>query len=86
MYKTQNKKIICDWTDIKKFLIHYRSMKFYVRHGMIVEKVHEIVSFRHSKWLEKYVIFHTQERNEAENDYEKDFYKLLKNALFGKTI
>ena len=47
------KKLICDWTDKKKYLVHYRMLKFYVRHGMIVEKVHEVISFRQSKWLEK---------------------------------
>ena len=40
------KKLICDWTDKKKYLIHYRMLKFYVRHGMIVEKVYEVISFK----------------------------------------
>ena len=37
------KKLVCDWTDTKKYLIHYRMLKFYVRHGMIVEKVLEVI-------------------------------------------
>ena len=49
-----HKKLICDWTDKKNYLIHYRMLKFYVRHGMVVEKIHEIISFKQSKWLEKY--------------------------------
>ena len=61
-------------------------LKFYVRHGMIVEKVLEIISFGQSKWLEKHVNFNTQERNKAKNDFEEDFYKLLNNAICGKTI
>ena len=60
--------------------------KFYVRHGMVVDKVHEISSFKQSKWLEKYRNFKTQKRNQAVNDSEKDFYKLLNNALNGKTM
>ena len=48
---TQCKKLICDWTDKKNYLIHYRMLKFYVRHGMIVDKIHEIISFKQSKWL-----------------------------------
>ena len=48
---------------------------------MIVDKVHEIISFKQSKWLEKYINFNTQKRNQAINDFEKDFYKLLKNAF-----
>ena len=37
---TKSKKLICAWTDKKKYLIHYRMLKFYVRHGMVVEKIH----------------------------------------------
>ena len=80
----KSKKLICDWTDKKKYLIHYRVLKSYVRHGMIVEKIHEIISFKQSRWLEKYISFNTQKRNKAKNDFEKDFLKLLVNAAFGK--
>ena len=61
-------------------------LKFYVRHGMVVEKLCEIISFKQSKWLEKNINFNTQKRNKAKNDFEKDFYKLLNNAFYGKTM
>ena len=83
---TKSKKLICDWTDKKKYLIHYRMLKFYVRHGIIVEKFHEIISFKQSRWLEKYISFNTQKRNRAINDFEKDFFKLLVNAAFAKFL
>ena len=83
---TKSKKLICDWSDKKRYLIHYRMLKFYVRHGMIVEKIHEITSFKQSKWLEGYISFNTQKRNKAKNDFEKDFFKLLVNAAFGKFL
>ena len=57
-------------------------LKFYVRHGMIVDKIHKITSFKQSKWLEKYVNFNTQRRNRAKKDFEKDFHKLLNNAFY----
>ena len=82
----QTKKLICDWSDKKNYLVHYRMLKFYIRHGMIVDKVHNIISFRQSKWLEKYLNCNTQKRNQAVNDFEKDFYKLLNNAFYGKTM
>ena len=82
----QTKKLICDWCDKKNYLIHYRMLKFYVRHGMIVDKVHDIISFKQSRWLKKYINFNTQKRNQAINDFEKDFYKLLNNAFYGKTM
>ena len=61
-------------------------LKFYIRHGMVVDKIHNILSFRQSRWLEKYINFNTQKRNKTENSFEKDFYKLLNNAFYGKTM
>ena len=82
----QTKKLICDWSDKKNYLVDYRMLKFYIIHGMIVERVHNIISFRQSRWLEKYINFNTQKRNQAVNVFEKDFYKLLNNAFYGKTM
>ena len=82
----QSSKLICDWSNKKNYLIHYRMLKFYIRHGMIVDKIHNIISFRQSRWLEKYISFNTQKRNKAKNDFEKNFYKLLNNAFYGKTM
>ena len=48
----QTSKLICDWSNKKNYLIHYRMLKFYVRHGMIVDKVHCIIPFKQSRWLE----------------------------------
>ena len=83
---TKSKKLICDWTDKENYLIHYRVLKFYVRHGMIVVKIHEIISFKQSKWLESYISFNTQKRNRAKKNFEKDFFELLNNAAFGKFL
>ena len=81
----QTKKLICDWSDKKNYLIHYRMLIFYVRHGMKVEKVHNKISFKQSRWWEKIISFNTPKRNKAKNDFEKDFYTLLNNSFFGKT-
>ena len=83
---TQTKKLICDWTDKKNYLVHYRMLKFYVRQSMVVEKTHEVISFKQSKWLEEYINFNTQKRNKTVIFFEKDFYKLLNNAFYGKTL
>ena len=77
---TQTKKLICDWSDKKNYLIHYRMLKFYVRHGMEVVKLHTVISFEQSKCLEKYINYTTQKRNMAKKDFEKDS-KLLNNAV-----
>ena len=62
---TQTRKLICDWSDKKNYLVHYRMLKFYVRHGKVVENVHTVISFKQSKWLEKSISFNTQKRNNA---------------------
>ena len=82
----QSSKLICDWSNKKNYLIHYRMLKFYIRHGMVVDKIQNIISFRQSRWLEKYINFITQKRNKTENSFEKNFYKLLNNAFYGKTM
>ena len=61
-------------------------LKFYVRHGVVVEKIHEKISFKQSKGLEKYISFNTYKWNRAKNDFEKDFFKLLVYAASGKMM
>ena len=56
---SKSKNIKCDWADKKKYLIHYRLVRLYVRHGMTVDKTHEIISFKQSKGLENYINFNT---------------------------
>ena len=46
---TKAKKLLCDWTDEKKCLVLYKMLKLYFKHGMLVEKIHEIISFKQSK-------------------------------------
>ena len=82
----KSKKLICDWSDKKNYLVHYRMLKFYVRHGMVVDKTHEIISFKQNEWLEKYINFNTQKQKKAKNDFEKDFFKLLNNVFYGKCM
>ena len=60
----QTKKLICDWSDKKNYLVQYRMLKFYIRQGMIIDKVHNIIPFKQNKWLEKYISFNTK-KNET---------------------
>ena len=77
LYKA--KKLICDWF-VKKYFINYRMLNFYVRHAIVVDKLHETISFK-QKWLEKYITFNTQKRKKSKTRFEKKFYKLLENAF-----
>ena len=80
------KTLFCVLTDKKNYSVQYRMSKFYFRHGMIVDKIREMISFKQSMWPEKYKTFFTQKRNKAKNVFEKDFYKLLQNFFCGKTM
>ena len=80
------KKIFRDCTDNKNYLIHYRMLKLYTRHGTTIDKVHEIISFTQSRWLEKYISFITQKRNKSKNKLEKDFFKLIIKGFFLQNV
>ena len=66
-------KLICDQTKKKYYIIHYRNLKFYLRMGMIISKVHRIVSFDQSPWLEKYIDYNTKTRAQIDSDFKKDY-------------
>ena len=79
-------KLVCDWTDKTRCLVHYRLLKFYVKHGMVIEEVHDVTSFKQSKWLEKYINFNTQKRKLAVKDYENEFKKFFNKAFYVQTM
>ena len=62
---SKSKKLICDWTDKKKYLILYRIIKVYVWHGMVNVKIHVVISFKQGKRSEKYISSKTQKRKKA---------------------
>ena len=79
-------KLICDQTDKEYYIVHYRNLKFYLRMGMIIKKVHRIVSFDQSPWLAKYIGYNTKKRAEADSDFMKEYHKNLICSFFGKTM
>ena len=79
-------KLICDQTDKEYYIVHYRNLKFYIRMGMIIKKVHRIVSFDQSPWLAKYIDYNTDKRAQAGSDFMKDYHKNLISSFFGKTM
>ena len=69
--------------DKKKYILHYRNLKFYLEQGMILEKVHRVLEFQQSPWLKNYIDFNTERRTESTSAFGKDFFKLMNNAVFG---
>ena len=85
LFKPTN-KLICDQTNKEYYIVHYRNLKFYLRMGMIISKVHRIVSFDQSPWLKPYIDYNTNKRAQADSDFEKDYHKNLICSFIGKTL
>lgn len=82
--KTQ--KLIANLYDKHNYVIHYIHLKECIKQGLILKKNHKILSFRQDNYLKKYIDLNTQLRQKSTSAFEKDFFKLLNNAIFGKTI
>lgn len=78
-------KLVQRLTDKKRYVMHYLNLKQSLENGIVLEKVHRVLSFEQSNWLAEYIDFNTKKRAEATNDFEKDFFKLMNNSIFGKT-
>ena len=83
--KRKDEKLMLTQFNKNKYILHYRLLKFYLRQGMELKKVHRIIKFKQSKWLKPYIEFNTNQRMKATTDFEKDFFKLMNNAYYGKT-
>ena len=79
-------KLIPNLFDKKKYVIHIRALDQALKHGLVLEKIHRTIEFDQSDWMKGYIDFNTQLRTQVRNDFEKDFYKLMNNSAFGKTM
>ena len=79
------KKLICNLYDRKNYVDQINSLRQALNHGLILKKVHRVIKFNQSAWLKEYIDMNTEYRMNAKNDFEKDFFKLINNAFFGKS-
>ena len=79
-------KLILNLNDKNKYVVHIRTLQFYLKHGLKLKKVHRAIKFEQKEILKPYIEFNTEKRKNARNDFEKDIFKLLNNAVFGKTM
>ncbi|XP_048583266.1 uncharacterized protein LOC116615318 [Nematostella vectensis] len=79
-------KLIPNLNDKTKYVVHHETLRLYISLGLKVTKIHRGITFEESAWLKPYIDLNTGLRVRATNDFEKDFFKLMNNSVFGKTM
>ena len=79
-------KLVCNICNKENYIIHMSSSRQALNHELKLKKVHKVIEFEREAWLKPYIVMNTELRMQAKNDFEKDFFKLMNNAVFGKTM
>ena len=78
--------LACNLYDKNNYVVHIRSLKQALNHGVILNKVHKVILFNQEACLKEYIVMNTELRKQTKNDFEKDFFKLTNSSVFEKTM
>ena len=79
-------KLVPNFRDKVGYVCDIRNLSYYLDKGLDITKIHKVITFDQRPWMRDYITFNTDRRKEAKNEFEKDFYKLMSNSCFGKTM
>ena len=79
-------KLVPNLRDKKSYVIHIQALNQVLQHRLRLDRIHRAIEFYQLPWLKTYIDFNTQLRTAATNDFEKEFFKLMNNSVFGKTM
>ena len=79
-------KLIPNLSDKAKYVVHFENLKYYLSFGIKLVRDHRILSFKQSNWLTKYVQFNTGKRKQSTDESNKNFFKLMINCVYGKSM
>ena len=79
-------KFVCNLNDKENYPLHILALKQALNHGLKLKKMHSVTEFRQEYWLKPYIDMNTDLRKDSKNDFEKDFFKLMNNSVFCKTM
>ena len=80
------KKLIPNLRDKNNYVVHYKTLMQYLSLGMKLKKIHRGIKFIEAAFLKPYIDKNVILRTQAKNEFDKDFFKLMNNAVFGKTM
>ena len=78
--------MVCGIEDKEKYVIHIKALKQALNHGLILKRVHRVIQFNQEACLKPYIDMNPELRKEAKSEFEKYFFKLMNNSVFGKTM
>ena len=79
----KQKKLVCSIEDKEKCVIHIRALKQALNHGLILKSVHRVIKFNQEAWLKSQIDMNTKLRKEGKSEFEKHFFKVMNNSVFG---